>query len=396
MSAVSISSDIVKNNLLLNFDASVQKSYSVNVIPYPIDLYKWCGTATTTSCTISRDTSIARQYGSIPLKMVITGDDPYINTYNSSQWNLNSAASGQAWTLSVYAKANIDTTAQLFIFGANSSGAAIESYAETVNIKTYWTRISITYTLWSALITQIQCRLDGTNTGGASKIIWWDGLQLEKNNSVTRFNPYNLGITTWKDVSKYNASATLLNGPKFVYQNYGIMNFIDTTYQYATVPDLGNLTKFSVEAWARIDKSLTNKVTTIVCNEYNGSNLNFSLGTNNAPTNYNIAFGFYNGAWRNTTTGYSMPLNTWCHFVGTYDGATIRLFVNGVLIDSTSYTGTAASGGNVRIGRRWDDVANNANYFFSGDIALIRIYNRSLPSTEVIKNYNDTKTRFLS
>lgn len=395
MSAVSISSDITKNNLLLNFDTSVQKSYSVNVIPYPIDLFAWCGTATTNSCTISRDTSITRQYGSIPLKMNVSGNDAYISTYNASQWNLSVASSGETWTLSAYVKSSIDTTVQLFIFGADSAGNAIEGYSETINSKTYWTRISITYTLWSTSITRVQCRLDGPNTDGANITVWWDGVQLEKNNAATRFNPYYIGLDKWKDVSKYNATATLFNSPKFVYQNYGIMNFDDTAYEYAIVPDLGNLNKFSVETWAKTNKSFTGKVTTIVTNEYNGSNLNFSLGTLNAPTDTNIRFGFYNGAWR-FTSGFAMATNTWYHIVGTYDGATIRLFVNGLLYSSTNYTGTAASGGNIRIARRWDDVANNANYFFSGDIALLRIYNRSLPFTEVIKNYNDTKTRFLS
>jgi len=396
MSTVSLSPDLIKNNLLLNFDASVQKSYSVNLIPYPIDLFAWCQNASTPRCIISRDTSITRQYGSIPLKMSITGDDPYISTYNASQWNLSTAASGEIWTLSAYVKSSVDTTVQLFIFGADSSGNAIEGYAETINCKTYWTRISITYTLWSASITRVQCRLDGTPTSGSGVNIWWDGVQLEKNNTATRFNPYNIGLDKWKDVSKYNATATLFNSPKFVYQNYGIMNFDDTVYEYATIPNIGSLTKFSIETWARTNKSLTGKVTTIVTNEYDlVSNLNFSLGTLNAPTDTDIRFGFYNGAWR-FTSGFAMATNTWYHIVGTYDGATIRLFVNGLLYSSTNYTGTAASGGNIRIARRWDDVANNANYFFSGDIALLRIYNRSLPSTEVIKNYNDTKTRFLS
>ena len=106
-----------------------------------------------------------------------------------------------------------------------------------------------------------------------------------------------------------------------------------------------------------------------------------------------MTFGFFNGAWRNVT-GFSMALNTWYHMIGTYDGSTINLYVNGVLNSSLSYAGTAASGGEIRIARRWDDVSNVASNFFSGDIGVIRIYNRALNATEISQNYNATRTRF--
>ena len=70
------------------------------------------------------------------------------------------------------------------------------------------------------------------------------------------------------------------------------------------------------------------------------------------------------------------------------------MYVNGSLNTQTNYAGTAASGGEIRIARRWDDVANNSANFFSGDISLIKIYNRALSAGEVLTNYNATKTRF--
>lgn len=200
--------------------------------------------------------------------------------------------------------------------------------------------------------------------------------------------------STWYDVSGNNRNATLFNTPTYSTTNAGIFTFDDTSFEYATVPNIGSLTNFTIDTWARTNKSLTGKVTTIVTNQYDlVSNLNYSLGTNNSPSSYNMTFGFFNGAWRNVT-GFSMAINTWYHLTGTYNGSTVSLYVNGVINTTLSYTGTAASGGEIRIARRWDDVANVASNFFSGDISQVRIYNRSLNSTEILQNYNATKSRF--
>ena len=199
---------------------------------------------------------------------------------------------------------------------------------------------------------------------------------------------------TWYDLTTNGRNATLFNTPSFSNVNGGTLSFSDTSFQYATIPNIGSLTNFTVESWARANKSLTGKVTTVVCNQYDlVSNLNYSLGTNNAVASYNMTFGFFNGAWRNVT-GFAMATNTWYHLMGTYDGATVSLYVNGVINTTLSYAGTATSGGEIRIARRWDDVANNAAYFFSGDIPIVKIYNRSLSQAEVNQNFNATRTRF--
>jgi hypothetical protein len=204
---------------------------------------------------------------------------------------------------------------------------------------------------------------------------------------------YSGSGSSWDDLSGNSRTATLFNAPTYSSTNGGNLNFDDTIFEYGTVPNIGSLTSFSVEAWARTNKSLTGKATAIVANQYDGANLNFSLGTNNAPSSYNITFGFYNGAWRNTT-GFSMTLDTWYHLVGTYNGSTIILYANGVLSTQTNYAGTATSGGEIRIARRWDEVDNLASNFFSGDVPVVRIYNRALSATEVTQNFKVNRGRF--
>ena len=203
---------------------------------------------------------------------------------------------------------------------------------------------------------------------------------------------YSGSGSTWQ--ANVGSNATLFNTPTYTASSPTYFNFDPTSSEYASSSALSSASNWTVEAWFRVNSSLNNVVTSIVCDEFNlSSNLNFSIGTNNAPTNYNLCVGFFNGAWRNTT-GFIPSLNTWTYSAGTYDGSTLIQYKDGISIDSLSYTGTSAAGGvSTRIARRWDSALLTSN-LFPGDIALVRIYNTALTSGQILQNYNAQKARF--
>lgn len=205
-------------------------------------------------------------------------------------------------------------------------------------------------------------------------------------------NSYAGSGASWNTLINSN-NATLVGSPTFNSNNAGYLSFASASSQYATATTPGDLSQWTVETFVRFTSSFSTKVGSVITGQYNLSNkLNFSIGTNNAPTNYNIAVGFFDGSWHNTT-GVNYALNTWFHIVGTYDGTTIRQFTNGSQVDTLTYTGTPSSGGELRINRRWDDIVSSGN-LLDTNIGVIRIYNRALSSTEISQNYNAIKGRY--
>jgi hypothetical protein len=203
--------------------------------------------------------------------------------------------------------------------------------------------------------------------------------------------------STWFDLAGTANNATLFNSPTYSSSYDGILQFDDVSLEYGTIPDIGTLSNWTVEVWFRLTTSLVGKVTSIVSNQYNDTVLNYSIGTNNMPSNSNLAVGFYdinNGGWK-STTGVVPVVGNWYQVVGTYDGTTIRQYVNGVASGGTLTTSVASqSGGEIRLMRRWDETLISSN-LTDGDLAIVKIYNTSLSSSDILQSYNDTYTRFL-
>jgi hypothetical protein len=75
----------------------------------------------------------------------------------------------------------------------------------------------------------------------------------------------------------------------------------------------------------------------------------------------------------------ALPLNTWSHLAATYDGSTLRLYVNGTQVSSRAVTGAMrVTSGALRIG-------GNAvwNEWFAGRIDEVRVYNRALAAADI-------------
>ncbi len=74
-----------------------------------------------------------------------------------------------------------------------------------------------------------------------------------------------------------------------------------------------------------------------------------------------------------------LPVNTWTHLASTFDGSTVRLFVNGVQVATLAQTSPlSVTTATLQIGA---DAYTGEN--FAGLIDEVRVYNRALSAAEI-------------
>ena len=95
---------------------------------------------------------------------------------------------------------------------------------------------------------------------------------------------------------------------------------------------------------------------------------------------YDGAAGFYVNRWQDniaykdfTATG------SWHHFAGTYDGSTVKIYIDGVKGTDDNYSGAIVDAGDFTIG----EIGNWASGRWHGKIDDVRVYDRTLTAEEV-------------
>lgn len=82
------------------------------------------------------------------------------------------------------------------------------------------------------------------------------------------------------------------------------------------------------------------------------------------------------------------PVNAWTHVALTYDGAKLRLYVNGNQAASAPVSGSIETNSNpLRIGGNVP-----AGEYFQGRIAEVRVYNRALSQADIQSDMNTAIT----
>jgi len=197
--------------------------------------------------------------------------------------------------------------------------------------------------------------------------------------------------TAWTDLVGGKVF-TLRGSPDFV----GFLTF-NGTNQWADTPvSLPSLPEWTVEVWQYYNGTNTGVVPAIVSEAYlqGGSyGINYVLGASgNSTSNANLAASFYKTNWYATNGSYTLPIiNTWYHIVGTFDGTTVKLYVNGGLVDSADATGqiSTSNESGIRLMRRWD-----GGDYWGGGLMTVKIYDGALPDSEVASKFDSEKSRY--
>ncbi|GAB0155045.1 hypothetical protein CHRYSEOSP005_03050 [Chryseobacterium sp. Alg-005] len=88
-----------------------------------------------------------------------------------------------------------------------------------------------------------------------------------------------------------------------------------------------------------------------------------------------------NNAQQKLASNTALNANTWYHVAATYDGATMKIYINGVLDASKSQTGSVNSSGTFNVGYSYNTSRN-----FNGKVDEVRVWKRALSQTEISQN----------
>src|SRR5262249_34950777 len=146
------------------------------------------------------------------------------------------------------------------------------------------------------------------------------------------------------------------------------------TNALVTIPNSASLqltTGMTLEAW--VDPSTVTSAWRDVI--YKGND-NYFMEATSQPNNLPVPVGggIVNGSHVEAYGTAALTTNTWAYLAATYDGATMRLYVNGTLVASQAGSGSLAVSGNaLQIGG--DSIFGQ---FFQGLIDEVRVYNQAL------------------
>ena len=214
-------------------------------------------------------------------------------------------------------------------------------------------------------------------------------------------NSYPGTGNTWYDLSGNEYNNTLINNPSFNVSNKGNIIF-DGANDYSQItssPKLNGITDVSASCWVNITSAGSAGSPAGLFNRYFNTTGNNGWGIlGPIDANNNVAFQFTgresSAAFFNNSTNYDYELNTWHYVVGTKQGTSWKVYVDGNLkVNNTNGNGTTAFANNIIYFGGYPQFG--AQYRSNFKIALCGIYSRALSSNEITQNYNATKGRFV-
>jgi hypothetical protein len=181
-------------------------------------------------------------------------------------------------------------------------------------------------------------------------------------------------------------TGTLSNATWVTTGKYGKALSFNGTNAWVTVADnaLLHLTNgMTVEAWVKPTAASTNW-TAAVLKERGTTGLAYALYANDGANKPPAGYINRSGADVEAAGTSVLPLNAWSHLAVTYDGATIRLYVNGTQVASKAQTGNInSSTAPLRFGG--DSVWGE---YFTGLIDEVRVYSTALTAAQVQSDMN--------
>jgi len=210
--------------------------------------------------------------------------------------------------------------------------------------------------------------------------------QIDLNNGLVAYYPFNGNVNdaSGNNNHGFNYGATLstdrFGNPNRAYIFDGLSNYIITPV------NSGFTTQISLCAWFKTSYDnfggiLCSRTTSNVSNE-------LTLDSSYGHPYFYLSDGIGANISKTDLSASNLVVNDniWHLLVGTYDGTTLKIYVDGLLQGQATNTFTIAVNAFFKIG--WDDLSGY-NRYFNGKIDDVRIYNRAINAQEVLAIFNE-------
>jgi hypothetical protein len=218
------------------------------------------------------------------------------------------------------------------------------------------------------------------------------------NGLILHYDPSNTSSypgtgTTINDLSGTGMHGTMSNltftSPYFTFN--GTSSQISIPDNALLEPTAGD---WSIEMWVN-QSTITGATRTLIAKTDGGNITDFGYGLRTI-SNGNTYMEMGNGSLNVTSTSSNLSINTWYQVVGVWTNLSsnsLAFYINGSLIGSTSHT--------------FNSIKNTTNPLYigsfnggqfpqwlDGSVGIVRVYNSALTASQVLGNYNASKSKY--
>lgn len=183
--------------------------------------------------------------------------------------------------------------------------------------------------------------------------------------------------TVAADASGNGYSGTLFNSPTWsAGQLDGALSFNPATFPRVGITDRSALRPNTLTVSAWLNPTVLDTAWQSAVSKTNNGSWTDGWGLVSYVGGANKIYFFVND-YASYYVSTTLPTGSWSHVAATYDGATIKLYLNGALVDSRAYSASITSAtGELQIG-------DAQGYSWNGKIDDVRIYNTALTVAQI-------------
>jgi hypothetical protein len=145
--------------------------------------------------------------------------------------------------------------------------------------------------------------------------------------------------------------------------------------------------QFTIESWIKPDLTNTRNVQSVISKSSNSQNTGYIFPRTDDNWNKLVFYiNFNNIGWRKLEVPFAAHRNSWTHVAATYDGAFMKIFINGSPAGELAITGTISVNTNPLTVGYHNGFENQQSEYYAGSVDEIRIWRRALTQCEIQNN----------